>query len=172
MLKKTSLLMSGLAFVAFASAAFGAQLAVEVSQAADSDNIYSRVGIISEDGSIDWGNKIKAGSGKSPCVTAEGSVAVLVYLNEKKGELVYQVGDVDPDRVRVDWGPAVSYGGGRRPFFSLHNGQLIEVHQGKNKDKLFCQIGDVDTKRQQITFSAATSYDEQGRSPSIALSDK
>ena len=90
----------------------------------------------------------------------------------RKGELVYQVGDVDPDRVRVDWGPAVSYGGGRRPFVSLHNGQLIEVHQGKNKDKLFCQIGDVDTKRQQITFSAATSYDEQGRSPSIALSDK
>ena len=49
MLKKTNLLIFALAFIAFTGDTFGAEFAVEVSQAADSDNIYSRVGIIGED---------------------------------------------------------------------------------------------------------------------------
>lgn len=173
MLKKSALL-GGLMVLLSTSAVLAKEYLLEASAGAESESksLFSRVGVIKDDGTIDWGNKIKLGSGKSPCVAIQGMNAVMVHrghTTETEDELYYRIGTIDLTTMAATWGPEVKYAKGDRPFVTLRGTRVVEVHQAKDKDKLFISTGTIDTQRKQITWSATLQYDADGRNPSLGI---
>lgn len=157
-----------------AFAAVAQEFVVEVSGGAgeQADNLFSRVGKVKEDGTMDWGNKIKIGKGKGPCVAVDGKGAVLVNrggTNDTKDDLFYRVGTVDLTTMVVTWGAEVKYDKGDRPSVSFKGTRVIEVHQSGETDRLWITSGVLDVQRQQIAFIPAVKYDPDGTNPSIAV---
>lgn len=175
MLGKTGLLICSLTAVVLSySPVLSKEFFVEVSAGAEeeADVMFSRVGVLQESGTIDWGNKIRIGKGKSPCVSVEGINTVVVHRGherETEDELYYHIGVIDLTSMSVSWGPEVKYVKGDRPFVSLKGTRVIAVYQAKEKDKLFIMSGTIDVQRKQISWGEATMYDPKGRNPSLDL---
>ena len=175
MFGKRGLLIGVLAAVALSyGSAFAGQYFVEVSAGSESENnsLFSRVGTFKEDGTIDWGNNIKIGKGKSPSVALQGKNAVLVYRgtsSENEDELFYRVGTVDLTTMAATWGAEVKYSKGAGPSVALKGTRVVEVHQSPAKDKIWITVGVMDPQRQQIAWGTSVLYDEAGRSPAISI---
>lgn len=168
------LLTTGALVLAMALAAFAQEFVVEVSAGGgdQADNLFSRVGKIKEDGSMDWGNKIKIGKGKGPSVAADGKTAVLVSRgagNETKDDLFYRVGTVDLTAMTIAWGAEVNFSKGDRPSVSFKGIRVVEVHQSPDNERLWIMNGILEVQRQQITFGQAVKYDPDGSNPTIAV---
>lgn len=174
MLGRTRVLACALAAVALGYSAASAQHFVEVSigSEAEKDNLFSRIGVIKEDGGIDWGNKVKVGKGKTPSVSLDGKNAVLVYRGsqtETEDELFYRVGTIDLTTMMATWGAEVKYVRGGNPSVALKGTRVVEVHQSPAKDNTWIAVGVIDTQRQQIAWGAPVKYDDAGRGPAISL---
>ncbi len=172
--RRSSLLICAFAVVALSyNPAFSKEFFVEVSAGAEEDAevMFSRVGVVHE-GGIDWGNKIRIGKGKSPCVSVEGMNAVVVHrghTSETEDELFYHIGVVDLTSMSVAWGPEVRYVKGDKPFVTLKGTRVIAVYQAKDKEKLFIMNGTIDVARKQIAWGEPALYDPKGRNPSLDL---
>lgn len=173
-MRKRVAFLTGILTLALTCPIFAQNCFVEVSSGAadQEDNMFSRVCKIKEDGTLDWGNKIKIGKGKSPCVFLDGKIAVLVHrgsTKESAEDLFYHVGAVDLTTMAVTWGPEVKYGNGAQPFVSFKGNRVVEVHQSGDHDRLWITMGTIDVQRQQISFGEAVKYDPEGRNPSVSL---
>ena len=156
------------------SAALAKDYFLEVSTGSGSEetNLFSRIGVFKDDGSIDWGNKIKIGKGKSASAALQGKSTVLVYKGSQadtEDDLFYRVGTVDLTTMVPTWGPEVKYSKGSAPAVTLKGTRVVEVHQSPSKDTIWIINGVIDTQRQQITWGTSTKYDEAGRGPDISL---
>lgn len=175
MLGKRGLLICSLAAVALSySTVFAKEFFVEVSAGVEeeADVMFSRVGMVKEDGTIDWGNKIRIGKGKWPSVAVEGMNTVVVhrgYQKETENDLYYHIGTVDLASLSVSWGPEVNYVKGDRPSVSLHGTRVIAVYQAVDKEKLYIMVGTIDVQRKQISWGEASLYDPRGRNSSLDL---
>lgn len=173
-MSKKAVFLAGIFTLALAFPVFAQDCFVEVSSGAgDQEEVmFSRLCKIKDDGTLDWGNKIKIGKGKSHAVYLDGKTAVLVHrgaAKETEETLFYHVGTVDLTTMVVAWGPEVQYGKGAQPSVSFKGTRVIEAHRSPNSDRLWIMIGTIDVQRQQITFGEAAKYDETGRSPAISL---
>jgi hypothetical protein len=173
-MNKKAMLLAGVFTLALVLPVFAQDVFVEISSGSgDQEEVmFSRVCKIKEDGTLDWGNKVKIGKGKSHCAYLDGKIAVLVHRGagkETEDALFYHVGTVDLTTMTVNWGPEVQYGSGAQPSVSFKGNQIVQAHRSPNNDRLWIMTGTIDVARQQITFGAPVKYDEAGRSPSISL---
>ncbi len=173
-MRNRAIFLAGVFALALALPTFAQDVFVEVSSGSgDQEEVmFSRLCKIKEDGTLDWGNKVKIGKGKSHNVYLDGKTAVLVHrgaAKETEETLYYHVGTVDLTTMTVAWGPEVQYGKGSQPSVSFKGTRVVQVHRSPNSDRLWIMTGAIDVARQQITFGEAVKYDETGRSPSISL---
>jgi len=142
---------------------------IAVSNAQGSDNMYCRVGLVAEDGGIDWGNESKLDEpGKSPSLATDGDVAVLVFADKDK-VLFYRVGEVSRRSLTVEWGPVLEFSKGRHPIVSMSKKTAVALFLGTKKDRLFCMTGEVRGERKQVVWSEPVLFDEKGKNPAIAM---
>jgi hypothetical protein len=169
---RRALLLTGVLLLSLAFAALAQEFVVQVNQGAgdQSDYLFSRVGKVKEDGSMDWGNSTKIAKGKSACVAVEGKTAVLVKrgTGDAKEDLLYQVGTVDLNTMTVAWGPEVRFNKGASPFVSFKGTRVVVVNQSPDSERLWMMVGVLEVQRQQITFGQAVKYDN-GANPAIGI---
>lgn len=154
------------------SAAWAKEYVVEVSNSSASDNIYYRVGLVREDGAVDWGIETKAEEeGKSLGVTTGGGTAIMIFRNDED-EIFYKVGAVSTETLTVEWGPKQEFAKGKSPVVDLEGTRVTAVYQGTKKEVLYIMTGWLEATRKQINWGGAFQYDDQGRSPAIAVGTK
>lgn len=159
-------------FTLAVTAAWAGEYVVEVSNASSSDNIYYRVGMVREDGALDWGIETKADEeGKSLGVTTDNGTAIMIFRGEEN-EIFYKVGAVDTETLTVAWGPKQEFAKGKSPIIDLEGTRVTAVYQGTKKDVLYVMTGWLEATRKQINWGGAFKYDEQGRNPGIAVGAK
>ena len=152
--------------------AWAAEYVVEVSNASGSDNIYYRVGLIREDGAIDWGIDTKADEdGRSLGVATDAGTAIMIFRNDED-EIFYKVGAVDTEALTVDWGPKQEFAKGSSPSINLSGTRVVAVYGGTKKDRLFVMTGWLEAARKQINWGGSFQYDDKGRNPAIALGNQ
>ena len=166
MLKK---LIFAAVFTLATTAAWAGEYVVEASNASGSDNIYYRVGLVREDGAIDWGIETKTGdAGKSLGMTTDAGNAIMIFRNDDS-EIFYKVGSVDTATLTVAWGPKQQFAKGKSPVIDLAGTRVTVVYQGTKNNVLKVMTGWLEATRKQINWGGAFEYDEAGRSPTIAV---
>lgn len=141
---------------------------VGMRNAEGSDNLYYRVGLITDMRTIDWGVEAKMDAPiKGASVATDKGIAVLVF--EKDKYIFYRVGKVDRKALSVAWGPALEFSKGRRPEVAINGGACVVTHLGKDKDRVFTLVGEVKGERLQVAWGEAQEFIDKGRRPLVGM---
>ena len=151
------------------------RIAVLVHEGQGDAELHHCVGMVGEEGTVEWGNRRQCAKGVNPSVAANDvRIVVEVHENQWENRLWCKYGIVNPDTKELTWSQSQFYGRGTQPTVALRmDGRLVEMHEEKHRFKkhLCYRLGQLDIENQCIRWEESVKIGK-GKNPSVAVSDE
>ena len=151
------------------------RIAVLVYEGQAEMELHCCVGVVDEQGAVEWGEHHQSAKGVNPSVASDDMLrVVMVHANDEESKLWCKYGIVNPNTKELTWNQSKFYGRGTQPTVSLRvDGRLVEMHEEKHcfKKHLCYRLGQLDTANQFIHWEEPVKIGK-GKNPSVAVSDE
>ena len=136
--------------------------------------LKSRVGVVSEEDTICWGQEQKFGYGYYSRVSLNNNnMVVEVHASHYKRTVSYCVGKVNVDARVIEWGESYDFGQGRAPAVALtDSGSVVVVYENAyGFYKSYYRVGTLDTEHKRIEWVKEAQLYGSGTELSVAMKD-
>ena len=153
----------------------GEKIAVMVHTSPGGTELQQCVGVIRDDGRVEWGRHLQFAKGMNPSVSTNDMwMAVAVYDNGDN-KVSSRYGIVNPETKEITWSKIQNCSGGLQPTVALRtDGRIVELHEEKHlfKKSMFYRLGRIDMDKRGVIWDDSVKICSKAKNAKIAVSDE